>query len=83
VDMTSSGVDLHSGHLFSVHVVYDGTNLTMTITDTTNTALKFTQAWPVNIPGTVGANTAFVGFTGGTGGLTANQSVLTWTYTVN
>jgi hypothetical protein len=83
VDMTSSGVDLHSGHVFSVHVVYDGTNLAMTITDTTNTALKFTQAWSVNIPWTVGANTAFVGFTGGTGGLTANQSVLTWTYTVN
>jgi hypothetical protein len=83
VDMTSSGVDLHSGHVFSVHIVYDGTNLTMTITDTTNTALTFTQAWPVNIPGTVGANTAFVGFTGGTGGYTANQSVLTWTYTVN
>jgi hypothetical protein len=83
VDMTSSGVDLHSGHIFSVHIVYDGTNLTMTITDTTNTALKFTQAWPVNIPGTVGANTAYVGFTGGTGGYTANQSVLTWTYTVN
>jgi len=83
VDMTSSGVDLHSGHVFSVHVVYDGTNLTMTITDTTNTALTFTQAWPVNIPGTVGANTAFVGFTGATGGYTANQSVLTWSYTVN
>jgi hypothetical protein len=83
VDMTSSGVDLHSGHVFSVHIVYDGTNLTMTVTDTTNTALTFTQSWPVNIPGTVGANTAFVGFTGGTGGYTANQSVLTWTYTVN
>ena len=83
VDMTSSGVDLHSGHVFSVHIVYDGANLTMTITDTTNTALTFTQAWPVNIPGTVGANTAFVGFTGGTGGYTANQSILTWTYTVN
>ena len=25
VDMTSSGVDLHSGHVFSVHIVYDGT----------------------------------------------------------
>jgi hypothetical protein len=82
VDMSSSGVDLHSGHVFSVHIVYDGTNLTMTITDTTNTALKFTQTWAVDIPGTVGA-TAYVGFTGGTGGYTANQSVLTWTYTVN
>jgi hypothetical protein len=83
VDMTSSGVDLHNGHVFSVHIVYDGTKLTMTITDTTNTALTFTQSWPVNIPGTVGANTAFVGFTGATGGYTANQSVLNWTYTVN
>jgi hypothetical protein len=85
VDMTSSGVDLHSGHRFSVHIVYDGSNLTMTITDTTNTALTFTNTWTaVNIPQTVGgANTAFVGFTGGTGGYTANQSVLTWTYTVN
>jgi hypothetical protein len=82
-DMTSSGVDLHSGHVFAVHIVYDGTNLTMTITDTTNTALTFTTSWPVNIPGDVGGNTAFVGFTGGTGGYTANQSVLTWTYTVN
>jgi hypothetical protein len=83
VDMTGSGVDLHSGHVFSVQIVYDGTNLTMTITDTTNTALTFTHSWAVNIPGTVGANTAYVGFTGGTGGYTANQSVLTWTYTVN
>ncbi|HXO62067.1 MAG TPA: chitobiase/beta-hexosaminidase C-terminal domain-containing protein [Candidatus Acidoferrales bacterium] len=84
VDMTSSGVDLHSGHKFSVHIVYDGTNLTMTITDTTNPSLTFTNTWmQVNIPGTVGANTAFVGFTGGTGGFTANQSVLGWTYTVN
>jgi hypothetical protein len=84
VDMTSSGVDLHSGHKFSVHIVYDGTNLTMTIADTTNPSLTFTNTWtPVNIPGTVGANTAFVGFTGGTGGFTANQSVLGWTYTVN
>jgi hypothetical protein len=83
VDMTSSGVDLHSGHVFSVQIVYDGTNLTMTITDTTDTALTFTQSWPVNIPETVGGNTAYVGFTGGSGGYTANQSILTWTYAVN
>jgi hypothetical protein len=30
----------------------------------------------------VGANTAYVGFTGGTGGLTAVQAILNWTYTV-
>jgi hypothetical protein len=77
------GVDLHSGNIFSVHIVYDGTTLTMTITDTTNTANTFTKSWAVNIPTAVGANTAYVGFTGGTGGATAKQQVATWTYTVN
>jgi len=35
----------------------------------------------VNIPSTVGANTAYVGFTAGTGGETATQDILTWTFT--
>src|SRR5208283_5000388 len=35
VDMTGSAIDLHSGHPFKVHITYDGTNLAMTITDTT------------------------------------------------
>jgi hypothetical protein len=73
------GVNLHSGDVFQVHMVYDGTNLTMTITDTT-VAASFTTSWPINIPGTVGGNTAYVGFTGATGGLTATQQILYWTY---
>ena len=78
VDMTSSGVNLHSGDIFNVQMTYDGTNLTMTITDTV-TAATFTQVWPINIPSTVGGNTAFAGFTGGTGGDTAIQDIVTWT----
>jgi len=78
-----AGVNLHNIHIFKVHMTYDGTTLTMTITDTVNTAQTFTTSWPINIPGTVGANTAFVGFTGGTGGLTAIQDVLNWTYVSN
>jgi Legume lectin domain len=74
------GVNLHSGDMFKVHMTYDGAILTMTITDTVNTALTFTTSWAVNIPGTVGGNTAWVGFTGGTGGLVATQEILTWTY---
>jgi hypothetical protein len=38
------------------------------------------EVFPVNIPSVVGASTAYVGFTGGTGGLTATQNVLTWSY---
>ncbi len=74
------GVNLHSGDTFHVHMVYDGTNLTMTITDTTVPADTFTIAFPVNIPAMVGGNTAYAGFTGGTGGLTAVQNILNWTY---
>jgi hypothetical protein len=51
----------------------------MTITDT-KTSASFSKSWAINIPSTVGGNTAYVGFTAGTGGLTAQQSVTAWTY---
>jgi hypothetical protein len=73
------GVNLHSGNVFKVHMTYDGTTLTMTITDTVTNA-TFTISWAINIPSTVGANTAYVGFTGSTGGQTATQEIVTWTY---
>ncbi len=77
-DMTGK-VDLHSGDSFSVHMVYNGTTLTMTLTDGVTNA-SFTTSWTVNIPSIVGGNTAFVGFTGGTGGLTASQKIETWNF---
>jgi hypothetical protein len=73
------GINLHSGDIFKVHMTYDGTTLTMTITDTVTNA-TFTTSWPINIPATVGANTALVGFTAGTGGQTATQEIISWTY---
>jgi len=81
-DMTSSGVNLHSGDIMHVHLTYDGTTLTMTITDTVTNA-SFSTSFAIDIPATVGSNTAYVGFTGGTGGETASQEILTWTYTPN
>jgi Legume lectin domain/Chitobiase/beta-hexosaminidase C-terminal domain len=80
VDMTSSGVVLTSGDTMHAHITYDGTNLALTLTDTV-TGKVFTDTLAVNIPSTVGANTAYVGFTGGTGGDTAVQKILTWTFT--
>jgi hypothetical protein len=78
-DMTSSGVMLNSGDTMAVHITYDGRNLVMTITDS-SVNKAFTTSWPINIPQTIGGNTAFVGFTGGTGGLTASQKIETWTF---
>ncbi len=78
-DLTSTGVNLHSGDLFKVHAVYNGTALSVTITDTV-TGKSATQSYTVNIPSVVGASTAYVGFTGGTGGQTATQDMHTWLY---
>jgi hypothetical protein len=80
--MTGSGVDLHSGDVMHAHMTYDGTTLTLTITDTA-TSGSFTTSTAINIPSIVGGNTALIGFTGGTGGLTAVQNILNWTYMVN
>jgi hypothetical protein len=78
-DMTSSGVNLHSGDPMHAHVTYDGTTLTLTLTDTV-TGKSFTGSRALNIPAAVGSNTAYVGFTAGTGGATAVQQILTWSY---
>lgn len=79
VDISPSGIQLNSGDSIQAQIVYDGTTLTLNLQDLANNA-TFTTSWPVNIPLVVGSNTAYVGFTGGTGGLSANQNLLNWTY---
>jgi hypothetical protein len=80
-DLSSSGVTLLSGDLMHAHLVYSGTTLTVTLTDT-KTGASATNQFTVNIPSVVGSNTAYVGFTGGTGSNTAVQQVTSWTYLV-
>ncbi len=82
IDLTPTGLDLHSGDTFRVHLSYNGTTLVVTVTDTV-TGKVATQTYPVNIASTVGNTTAFVGFTAGTGAEAATQDILTWTYTPN
>jgi hypothetical protein len=79
VDLSSTGINLHSGDIMHAHMVYDGTNLTMTLTDTVTNG-TVTEVFPVNIPSIVGGNTAYVGFTAGTGSSSAVQNVLSWSY---
>lgn len=79
VDISPSGIQLASGDSMQAQLVYDGTTLTLNLKDLVTNA-TFTNSWPINITQTVGGNTAYVGFTGGTGGLTANEDILSWTY---
>ena len=67
-------VDLETG--------LQGDFVALTLTDTVTNA-TFTASQAINIPSTVGATTAYVGFTAGTGGSIATQNVLTWTYVAN
>jgi hypothetical protein len=51
----------------------------MTMTDTV-TAATFSTSWQINIPSTVSGNTAYIGFTAGTGWGTAPQQISNWTF---
>jgi hypothetical protein len=79
IDMSSSGVSLHNGHPLNVTLAYNGTTLALTVTDSVSNA-SFSHSWTINIPATVGGNTAYVGFTGSTGYSFANQYIQSWTY---
>ena len=82
VDLTPSGINLHSSDVFTAHLVYDGTNLAVTITDLSNPA-TYTGSYAVNIPGAVGGNEAYVGFTAATGWQGAVQDIVTFGFTPN
>lgn len=79
IDLTPSGIDLHAGRVLRATVTYNGTNLFVTLRDLT-TGASATQTYAVDLVGLVGGSTAHVGFTGATGGLTAVQDILNWTY---
>ena len=67
-DLTGTGIDLHSGDVFNVAMNYDGTTLNVTITDTEHRR----DGQPVvqhQHPVGHRRQRAYVGFTGGTGGL--------------
>jgi hypothetical protein len=80
IDISPSGIELGSGDGITATLTYDGTTLTLNLADGV-TGDTFTTSQAINIPQIVGGNTAYVGFTGGSGGLTSSQKILTWTYT--
>lgn len=77
---STAPVNLAGGNPIAVALNYDGTTVSMTLKDTVTTG-TFSASAPLDIPGTVGANTAYVGFTAGSGGLLANQRVTDFVFT--
>jgi hypothetical protein len=79
INLAPSNITLKSGHIFHGHVTYDGTTLTLSLTDQ-STSANFTATYPVDLGGVVGGTAAYVGFTGGAGNSTMNANILNWTY---
>jgi hypothetical protein len=77
-DVPLTGINLGSGDPLTVTLNYDGTTLHEVVTDTV-THQTFTHDYALNLFQVIGGNTAYVGFTGGTGGETAIQDILNWT----
>jgi hypothetical protein len=80
-------VDSVTGLVFVLHLAYEGTTVSTSLTDSVTKAVWSAQV-AENIPGIVGSNTAYVGFTAGsgtpstagTGTSSAIQNILNWTY---
>jgi sugar lactone lactonase YvrE len=80
INLLLNRIDLHSGHTFHVELLYDGSTLTLTITDKATHA-SLSQPFTVDIAGILGGPTGFAGFTGSTGGKTAVENILDWQLT--
>jgi hypothetical protein len=78
-DLRALGIDWHTQHDFRCTMTYNGTAISMTLQDLTTMATN-TQTFTIDLVTLMGAGTAFVGFTGATGGLNANQELLNWVY---
>lgn len=71
---------MSNGDIWTATIGYDGTNLSMTLFDTTGEGSPFTvySSQALNIASLLGTNTAFVGFTAGTGAGFEQQDILNW-----
>ncbi len=80
INLSGTGFDMRSYDVSRATMTYNGTVLTVTLTDL-RTGATATQNYTVNIPALVGGNTAFVGFTAADGALTSVEHILNWSYT--
>ena len=71
---TTGAVDLLSGHPISVILSYDGATLSETLTDTVTHA-GYNTSYAANLPAALGSSYAYVGFTGGSGAASADQTI--------
>jgi hypothetical protein len=82
LNQNNTGVDLHSGRNMRAILTYDGTNLSemvIDLDDPTRTPFNYNYG-AVNLTSVLGGNTAWMGFTGATGGAFENVDIKNWTF---
>jgi hypothetical protein len=72
---------MSNGNVWTVNISYDGSNLTATLKDSAEaTTFVALNSVPINIASFLGTDTAFVGFTSGTGSGLENHDILNWQF---
>jgi len=78
---STAPVSLISGDPINVSLYYNGNTLSMTLTDETTAATFSTTIDVGQLSQVLDGNTAYVGFTGGTGGVASTQTISDFTFT--
>ena len=72
---------MSNGDLWTATITYDGSNLSVTVNDPKeSSAFNAIVNLPIDIATLIGKNTAYVGFTGGTGSGFENQDIVNWQF---
>ncbi len=78
----TNGLNLHAGGTYNVTISYNGSALTVVLTDASNSSHFFFNTFAnLNIPAALASPTAYIGFTSATGlSAKAIQALTRWTY---
>jgi hypothetical protein len=72
---------MSNGHIWTATITYDGTFLNATLLDpAVGTTFAAITNFAIDVGALLGTNTAFVGFTAGTGSGFERQNILNWTF---
>jgi hypothetical protein len=71
---STAPVSLPSGHPINFSITYDGTTMALSITDAV-AGTSFNTNYTANLPSLVGGNTAYIGFTGASGGVASFEQI--------
>jgi len=70
-----------SGIPVNVQMTYDGTTVSVGMSTNTTPGSQFTTSYTADLPTMLGTNTAYVGFTGASGGVASKQIISNFSFT--